>query len=995
MKESIREKQILDSLCAGQSITINNRSYNLDNDDSIKLLTYIRTLSPDIAKPPFGRDKVAEFIVNYKKLLDEKDILKTSFSHSQSSAGGRKFKLKRLTTFNFRGLQYYNSTEFTYFFEPSSYLLTGFNGSGKSSFLNAIVWAITGQLLWDRISPESPPDVEIKQITNSVGEISSLKKNWPSHISLPTAEQIKLDTPKCWVEVELVDESSSESIIIRRESQGNKHKVTGTETLDSLSVDLSLLMPGRVSHIQFNQDTHLSKLFFQISGLDTLNDYGIFVSSNGISKALTTHINQISKNIDDKKQKIKKATEEFNAVLPEDIKNDYLNIGIETQNRIIRAEKKIQWLNNQASHRLSQLSNVLEIEELLSDKQLSSLGKKIMVAYENIKTKSLSEWKAFRNLVLAVQEWNVEAQIKWSASQDKIKQDLNTAIEWYLKHKQSNKLRLKLIASKLISPTELPDECPLCEMEFPHDHPLRHELLELNQVEDIATRSIEEIISTLQRRLSDSLPNSFQKVNDLSLNVIAPTAFEEEIGSLLDGELLPIKQLGLESIKNLIKDEIVIENNSKIDYSIFDCEEEYDDSVKRMLESFEQEFDFCTKKVLFVSWAQKNLSDYIQSLEATLGFSQSAGKDSFLQTLIRANDIAESAKPIQDGIEKLKSILTLVQEQQNLIDEINFANQVKDSLKPLDIIRNMADELLVEDLSRVENELQFYYEKLYCDEQFTLKKVLPNKSGRNLVLQFWVQYRDVIVEAAPFLNSSRIRALLWSYVFALSKVASRNARGDWLDFTLIDEPLTSLDQEHQRSFAEIVFNSKDSHQFIIASHDLRWPREIQNLSSLKNLQTKCVDCYGLSNIRNTITITDWLTRLDDLWKKWEAEKNIEIGRDYVLYSRIWCEEELKEILIWAGDPPTDKTNLSPLISKLEHALQNDDLYKVDNLDKLIGSLREIESDLQNSHHGSIYRSRITTNEIGKVKKRMSQIIIRDINYLKDTIYYRLGKIKIV
>jgi hypothetical protein len=48
MKESIREKQILDSLCAGQPITINSRVYNLDNDEARKFLAFIRTLSSNI-----------------------------------------------------------------------------------------------------------------------------------------------------------------------------------------------------------------------------------------------------------------------------------------------------------------------------------------------------------------------------------------------------------------------------------------------------------------------------------------------------------------------------------------------------------------------------------------------------------------------------------------------------------------------------------------------------------------------------------------------------------------------------------------------------------------------------------------------------------------------------------------------------------------------------------------------------------------------------------
>jgi len=997
MKESIREKQILNSLCAGQPITVNSRVYNLDNDEARKLLAYIRTLPSDIIKPPFGKDKVVEFINNYKNFLEINKELTISFSPSYSGENFRKLKLKRVTTYNFRGLQYYNSSEFSFQFDRSSYLITGFNGSGKSSFLNAIVWAITGQLLWDRTVPEPPQKVEIKQLANSESEILSLIKEWPSHVTLPNARQItENNVPVCWVEVELVDENTNDSILIRRKSRGNREEVTGVESLDPLSVDLSLIMPGRVSHVKIDQNAELGKLFFQVSGLDILNDYGIFVSSNGISKTLSAHLNDLKKSIEEKKIRLQKETDEFNRILPEDIKDDYRKIGNDIQDLITRAECKIQWLERQASYRLSQLSNVLNLDGQLSDEQLSSIGRKIMVAYETIKSKPPTEWRAFRNLKMAMSDWNDEAQKKWADTQDAIKRDLNTALEWYKKQKEASNLKLKLVASKLVSHTSFLDKCPLCEMKLPHDHPLRKELVELKQVEDLAIKSIEEVIFNLQKRLINSLPNSFQRVDEFSsLNAIASSAFNEEFGNILDGDLITFKRVGLESI-NLLKDDSKIMSDYANDIFITTNDEwQYESNIKELLEAFEREFDSYAKKVIFISNVQKYFSDYINSLNEALGFGQSSGEETFLQSLIRANNIAESAKPIQDAIEKLKLILTLLIEREELTNQYNFACRVKNSLKEVELIRNLADELLVEDLNHIEDELKYYYKKLYDNEEFTLKRVLTNKSGRNLVLQFWVQYGDVLVEASPFLNSSRIRALLWSYVFALSKVASKNPRGDWLNFTLIDEPLTSLDQEHQRSFAEIVFDSNSSHQYIVASHDLRWPREIQNLSSVLGLKTLCVSCYGLSSIRSKVVITEWKSQLEKLWRKWSEERDIETGRDYVQHCRIWCEEELKEVLIWASDPPTETTNLSPLITKLENAIKNDSLYKIDGMDKLIDTLKEIEDILQNSHHGSVYRNTIHQNDINRVEKKMRNDIIPNISRLKDNIYYRLGRVNII
>lgn len=179
-------------------------------------------------------------------------------------------------------------------------------------------------------------------------------------------------------------------------------------------------------------------------------------------------------------------------------------------------------------------------------------------------------------------------------------------------------------------------------------------------------------------------------------------------------------------------------------------------------------------------------------------------------------------------------------------------------------MKNLSDSSLVADIQNVEAELQGFYGRLYGGEDFPLRKMSSTRVNRNILFSFWVGYRNVAVDAAPFLNSSRIRALLWSYVFALAKVGNQFSSGDWLDFTLIDEPLTSLDIEHQRSFASVVFEADSVHQYIVTSHDLRWPRELKRLTS-QNISAQFYYCYGIKN-QEVVRVEKWMEELD---KKWE------------------------------------------------------------------------------------------------------------------------------
>ncbi|GAA0379883.1 hypothetical protein [Paenibacillus motobuensis] len=80
-----------------------------------------------------------------------------------------------------------------------------------------------------------------------------------------------------------------------------------------------------------------------------------------------------------------------------------------------------------------------------------------------------------------------------------------------------------------------------------------------------------------------------------------------------------------------------------------------------------------------------------------------------------------------------------------------------------------------------------------------LKIIEPVRTGRQIDMKFLAEHRGILVEAAPLINASRIRALLWAYIFAMSEIRSESTQRTWLNFTLLDDPLTSFDEGHRTS----------------------------------------------------------------------------------------------------------------------------------------------------------------------------------------------------
>lgn len=95
-------------------------------------------------------------------------------------------------------------------------------------------------------------------------EVNTIGRVWPSECALPSVEHAvkNMQSYNCWVEVELIPSSGGDAVIIRRDLTGaKKSKLSNMPILDDLSIDLSLIMPAKVNHIQFTADSDLAQIF--------------------------------------------------------------------------------------------------------------------------------------------------------------------------------------------------------------------------------------------------------------------------------------------------------------------------------------------------------------------------------------------------------------------------------------------------------------------------------------------------------------------------------------------------------------------------------------------------------------------------------------------------------------------------------------------------------------------------------------------------------------
>jgi energy-coupling factor transporter ATP-binding protein EcfA2 len=171
-------------------------------------------------------------------------------------------------------------SNFEYEFKSDITMFEGFNGCGKTSLLNSIIWALTGEILRPQRLPELAStefECEIEGKEDADATIHKLTPVMPlpdPSSQRPTLALLPADT---WVELTFKDETGAVSKPVRRSlSRTGRGKieetVTGIEALglDPVSFRTGTVMPGMLAFIQLGGESKLGKAVAELTGMAPL-----------------------------------------------------------------------------------------------------------------------------------------------------------------------------------------------------------------------------------------------------------------------------------------------------------------------------------------------------------------------------------------------------------------------------------------------------------------------------------------------------------------------------------------------------------------------------------------------------------------------------------------------------------------------------------------------------------------------------------------------------
>src|SRR5260221_14703443 len=209
-------------------------------------------------------------------------------SEKVGEQGKRSLILTKVEAHRFGGLHAFSDKGHppeSFVFEPLKpiTLLEGWNGSGKTSVVNAIIWCLTGQLLRPQRKPEETEEefackIQVNASTppteHKLTPVTPLPdKRIPPDLS---REKLALDT---WVELTFADEAGNILPAIRR-AQKRSAKGSVNETpaditslgLDPIAARIGTTIAGLLPFIQIGSVSEFGQAIAQLTGLADLVD---------------------------------------------------------------------------------------------------------------------------------------------------------------------------------------------------------------------------------------------------------------------------------------------------------------------------------------------------------------------------------------------------------------------------------------------------------------------------------------------------------------------------------------------------------------------------------------------------------------------------------------------------------------------------------------------------------------------------------------------------
>lgn len=880
-------------------------------------------------------------------------ILAASTAPSGSSGPWR---LRSIEAASFGGLNSWKGGPFKFDFDGDSFLLDGPNGSGKSSLIGAMIWALVGERPRDQSGADGHnPRPVYAASAKPAGE-------WPPIACYPPSVGDLKTSPEVRVKLTFVDPGGAEATVERHLSAGTVNlTVSPNFRAPSVLIETGLLMPARLGQLRFDDGGGtLTDAVQALTGLDDLTAIGAL--TDGLchktreyrgyrAKELAGLLETFNGELETARTHLRAVQIDIPAFKPADTE-DASGVMAQLGKRLKDlAAEHASVVTNDIKSGLDLAQTKIQSEVIAN---IAIARKEVGAGLANLKT-----WAMVSDVAAALGSPEVSVL---RAAVTQARSQLSEMLELKRKSEKDNRFQLKALGAKwhALHASGPIENCPLCELDLRDRTELTRELEKLRSAGEAATRTFEDNSNALLMHLENAVPPTLRKVgpdvlsleprtrlyNEVRQQFVEKPVYKDclvKVASLVDGGLdgAPTATLPTAKLPSAPSEAPMASRALK---QIAIAEQ-----LIELASWFEQ------NSAAWTSWWDELSQNEKEKQAEGHAAEQEDSKERICSHLDRLSDALEKSGPYRNAAEAMRKAWKAGTSASEIQKEVGRRDEIAENLQPLKVLGALCESVARDAINGLSGRIATLLGEILIIEQLQYQKtILDRKEG--LVVQAGFS-QDLRIDATLVANSSWLRAVLWSFVFALRQEAVDHLGGDSFPFLTLDDPQATFDTFHRARWAHYIAGLQSGPsklQVVIATYDEAFV-DLIRADGVTGRQALLVapgpGCDHVSILEGTM--------LDRAWDKADAEKTPQAGVEYLAKVRVYLEGLLK--LMFRGEEADVRKKLLGDLRDLLHRmnLAGRAPWDAPVFGTLLGAITKTNSAIQyieGSHHttGSSY-----------------------------------------
>jgi len=859
-----------------------------------------------------------------------------------ANANSRRLKLSRMEVHRFGGLQKFGTPtdapeNYIHDFSSPIVLFEGRNGSGKTSLANAIIWALTGELLRPQREPEKADTDFDVWVTSENGSEEPTTHRMAPVTPMPNVDRyrpkqawVPADT---WVELIFVDEKGTALPPIRRSISRSARGVL-TETapnlsvlgIDPIGVRVGTIMPGLLSHIKVGAESELGRAVSQLTGLSALVDLADHAKrakskiDKEFIKAKTAEQDRADADYGTAKGDLKKEIDAHPGMTPP-IAVPTASSDPTIEERLSEIKKYFEGLKATAFE--SARTILGQTFDPNNTALRTDLERNIGRALENVSRLAslpsatrLSGLRALSREQLASASTLIDTIVAEGKQLDALAQDPSVAARARLY------ARIAAWFDEHPDPLRTDDDCIVCggplqaALDPVSGRPIKTHLHDAKTDAVLLSQTVSRWSENARGLLARTLPEVLQR----ELTADLPEHPRGLLRSAIVDELFSLDPFAgvLAALK--------AETATAFDTTVAprsDIPAAADIALPAGCDTLGQALRRIDRAIRFAKWRQENDALMRKILADVLGRAPKEGETreqlSLTGKLLDLDSTVKGAKPISDALilcDRLNAHLKLRRAAEKRLSEYTAASAAIGNLFALgDLADQQVDQLrkvLRKDAAAWRNRI---YLGAFPD---TAHELVDANMGRKGEIDLVVQSGGVAAPAQHVSNASALRASLVSFFLAFWGHVLKERGG--LTMLLLDDPQELLDDENRERLASSLCPlGRSGAQLILTSYDPRFCGYVSRVAGSSHLEH--LEVHPATHLQPVVRTTPPLAVIAGRKERFYADKNAEEpAREFADGCRVFLESKLSDLFddpahsAWASTNP-DPT-LATLVSRL-------------------------------------------------------------------------------